>query len=81
MKLRVFILVVCAFVVRSIAQESDNDTTRVYRVPEVVVTATRSPIHLSDSPSPVSVITFRDIMRMNAIPISAEASFLMITRL
>lgn len=70
MKQWIFILFAWTFVARSSAQEVDSDTGKVYSVPEVVVTATRSPIPLSDSPSPVTVITLQDIERMNAITLA-----------
>jgi vitamin B12 transporter len=38
------------------AQTQNSDSTKTYQMGEVVVTATRSPISIKDSPSPVEVI-------------------------
>ena len=38
------------------AQNQHSDSTKTYQVGEVVITATRSPISIKDSPSPVEVI-------------------------
>jgi vitamin B12 transporter len=46
--------------------QEGSDTAAVYHIPEVVVTATRTPISPKDSPSPVDVIDATDIRRQNA---------------
>jgi outer membrane cobalamin receptor len=61
--------------------DSGEDSTKVYHVADVVVTATRSEILLKDSPSPVQVLTTQDILRTNgssAVDIlrSSESIFL-----
>jgi vitamin B12 transporter len=46
-------------------QTSSPDSTRTYELGEVVVTATRSPISIKDSPSPVEVIDLQTIEHAN----------------
>jgi vitamin B12 transporter len=47
------------------AQNQRGDSTKTYQLGEVVVTATRSPISIKDSPSPVEVIDLQQIQRMS----------------
>lgn len=52
------------------AQETQQDTAKVYPMKEIVVTATRGPISIKDSPSPVEVLTREDIFRLNGNSLS-----------
>jgi vitamin B12 transporter len=45
------------------AQTVNPDSTKTYQLGEVVVTATRSPISIKDSPAPVEVIDLQQIQR------------------
>lgn len=64
--MKVFLMLVAFSVFgRTLAQETEGDTTRTYRMGEVVVTATRSSISVTDSPSPVEVIHSRAIQNSN----------------
>jgi vitamin B12 transporter len=60
---------------------SDDDSTQVYHTQDMVVTATRSDILQRDSPSPVDILTTREIQRTNGSSVvdvlrSSEGMFL-----
>lgn len=53
--MKVFLLFMAIAILSPISVPA-QDTTRTYRLNEVVVTATKSPVSLKDSPSPVDII-------------------------
>ena len=55
--------------VKAYSQEAE-DTTRVYELGEIVVTATRTPISEKDSPSPVELMRVGDIPRWNGTSVA-----------
>jgi outer membrane cobalamin receptor len=63
--MKILWIVVFLFGTVMLAQEKEDDSTKIYVGKEVVVTATRTRIPIADSPSPVSVITRTTIESMN----------------
>ena len=61
MKIARLIGLFCALVSSDLARSNNLDTTKTYQLGEIIITATRSPIFLSDSPSPVDVVTLSQI--------------------
>lgn len=49
---------------------NDSDSLKTFLFPEIVITATRTPISPKDSPSPVEVITGDDVRKMNAVTLA-----------
>ncbi len=65
MKVYARIAIVLLAVSPAAGQDSSRDTTKTYRMSEVVVTATRSPISMLDSPSPVEVLGSKALRNLN----------------
>lgn len=82
MKYSIGVSILLATVEGVFAQVLDqSDSAKTFLFPEIVVTATRTPISPKDSPSPVRVVTAGDVQKMNALTVadvlrSSEGVFL-----
>lgn len=66
--MKLFFIIVASLVIVSplFTQQVDTDSSSLYLLNEVVVTATRSPIAAGDSPSQVTILNSRDIRSTNS---------------
>mgnify|MGYP005838487541 CR=1 FL=1 len=65
MRLKIFAVLILSGFVHCASQQQNVDTLRIYPMPEVVITATRSEIQMKDSPVYVDIYHPDDIQKLN----------------